>query len=90
VRAFRPPHALHTGQQFSESSGILSTLSTLGFGILFLLRWILLIFSMLILRGVGLIVKAFLGLVIFSDLLLFVGLLKNSIQLPNPRQRPSM
>jgi hypothetical protein len=88
VRAFRLFHALHTGQQFSGSSGISSILSTLGFGILLLLHWILLFFPMLILRGVGLIVKALLGLVIFSNLLLFVGLLKNNIS--NPPQRPSM
>jgi hypothetical protein len=88
VRAFRLLHALHTGQQFSGSSGISSILSTLGFGILLLLHWILLFFPMLILRGVGLIVKALLGLVIFSNLLLFVGLLKNNIS--NPPQRPSM
>jgi hypothetical protein len=45
---------------------------------------------MLILRVVGLIVKALLGLVIFLDLLLFAGLLENNFQLPNPPQRLSM
>jgi hypothetical protein len=90
VRAFRLPHALHTGQQFSGSSGILNTHSSLRFGILFLLRWILLIFPMLIFRVVGLIERALLILVIFSDLLLFVGLLKNNLQLSNLPQRLSM
>jgi hypothetical protein len=45
---------------------------------------------MLILRVVGLIVKALLGLVIFLDLLLFAGLLENNFQLSNPPQRLSM
>jgi hypothetical protein len=51
----------------------------LGFGILLLLRWILTAFLMLILRVVGLIVKALLGLVIFLDLVLFAGLLENNL-----------
>jgi hypothetical protein len=63
------------------------THSSLGFGILLLLHWILLAFLMLILRVVGLIVKALLRLVIFLDLLLVAGLLKNNLQLPNPPQR---
>jgi hypothetical protein len=49
------------------------THSSLGFGILLLLHWILLAFLMLILRVVGLIVKALLRLVIFLDLLLVAG-----------------
>jgi hypothetical protein len=36
VRAFRLPHALHIGRQFSESSGISNTHSILEFGILLL------------------------------------------------------
>jgi hypothetical protein len=90
VRAFRLPHALHIGRQFSESLGISNTLLSLGFGILLLLRWILLSFLMLILWVVGLIERALLGLVIFLDLLLFAGLLKNNFQLHNPPPRPSM
>jgi hypothetical protein len=76
VRAFRLPQALHIGRQFSESSGISNTLLSLGFGIPLLLRWILLVFPMLILRVVGLTERALLRLVIFLDLLLFAGLLK--------------
>jgi hypothetical protein len=45
---------------------------------------------MLILRVVGLIVKALLGLIIFLDLLSFTGILKNNLQLFNPPQRLSM
>jgi hypothetical protein len=44
-----------------------------------LLRWILLVFPILILRVVGLIERAFLILVIFLDLILFAGLLKNNL-----------
>jgi hypothetical protein len=62
----------------------------LGFGILLLLRWILLVFPMVILWIVGLFVKALLRLIIFLDLLSFVGLLENNLQLPNPPQRLSM
>jgi hypothetical protein len=90
VRAFRLPHALHIRWQFSEVSGISSTLLSLGFGILLLLRWILLAFLMLILRVVGLTERALLGLVIFLDLLSFAGLLKNSVQLYSLPPRPSM
>jgi hypothetical protein len=52
---------------------------SLGFGILFLLCLILLNFPMLILRGVGLIERALLVLVIFFDLLFFAGLLENNL-----------
>jgi hypothetical protein len=90
VRIFRLPHALRIGQQFNEYSGISKTHSSLGFGILVLLHWILSAFLMLILWVVGLIVKALLGLVIFLDLLSFAGLLKNNLQLSNPSQRLSM
>jgi hypothetical protein len=45
---------------------------------------------MLILRVVGLIERALLGLVIFLDLLLFAGLLRNNLQLPNPPKKLSM
>jgi hypothetical protein len=79
VRAFRLSHALHTGRQFSEPSGISNTLLSLGFGILLLLRWILLAFPMLILRVMGLTERALLGLVIFLDLLSFASLLENNL-----------
>jgi hypothetical protein len=62
----------------------------LRFGILLLLCWILLVFLMLILRVVGLTERVLLVLVIFWDLLLFAGLLKNNFQLSNPPQRLSM
>jgi hypothetical protein len=65
VRTFRLPHDLHIGRQFSESSGISNTHSSLGFGILLLLRWIMFVFPMLILRVVGLTERALLVLVIF-------------------------
>jgi hypothetical protein len=42
------------------------------------------------LRVVGLTERALLVLVIFLNLLLFVGLLKNNLHLPNPPQRASM
>jgi hypothetical protein len=90
VHAFRLLHALHTGWQFSESLGIPNILLSLGFGILFLLRLILLALPMLILRVVGLIESALLVLVIFLDLLLFVGLLSNSLLLHSSPPRPSM
>jgi hypothetical protein len=83
-------HPLRIRQQFSGFSGISNTHSSLEFGILLLLCWILLVFPMLILRVVGLTERALLGLVIFLDLLSFVGLLKNNFQLPNPPQRLSM
>jgi hypothetical protein len=63
---------------------ISNTHSNLGFSILLLLRLILFIFSMLILRDMGLTERALLVHVIFSDLLLFAGLLKNNLQLLNP------
>jgi hypothetical protein len=75
---FRLLHALHIGRPFNEFSGISNTHSSLGFGILLLLRWILLVFPMLILRVVGLTERALLILVIFC-LLSFVGLLKNNL-----------
>jgi hypothetical protein len=90
VRAFSLPHALHIGRQFSESLDISNIYSSLGFGILLLLHWFLLTFLMLILRVVGLTETTLLVLVIFLDLLLFAGLLKNNIQLPNPPQKLSM
>jgi hypothetical protein len=46
------PHDLHIGRQFNEFLGISNTLFSLRFGILLLLRWILLAFPMLILRVV--------------------------------------
>jgi hypothetical protein len=58
---------------------ISKTHSSLGFGILLLLHWILLSFLMLMLRAVELIVKAILGLIIFLDLLSFADLLKNNL-----------
>jgi hypothetical protein len=84
VCVFRLLHTLHIGHQFSESSGTSNTLLNLGFGILLLLCLILLAFLMLILRVMGLTERALLILVIFLDLLSFAGLLKNSLQLPNP------
>jgi hypothetical protein len=84
VCAVRLPRAFHIRQLFNKSSGTSNTLSSLGFGIPLLLYWILLVFSMLILWVVGLIKRALLVLVIFLDLLLFVGLLKNNLQLHNP------
>jgi hypothetical protein len=79
VCAFRLPRALRIGHQFSGFSGISNTLLSLGFGILLLHHWILLVFPMLILRVVGLIERALLGLAIFLDLLSFAGLLGNSL-----------
>jgi hypothetical protein len=90
VRAFRLPHALRIGWQFSGFSGISNTLLSLRFCILLLLRWILLVFSMLILWVVGLTKKALLGLAIFLDLLSFDGLLGNSLQLHSLSPRLSM
>jgi hypothetical protein len=87
---FQSSHALHIGRQFSESSGISNTLLSLGFGILLLPRWILLVFLILILRVVGLTERALLGLAIFLNLLSFAGLLENNIQLHSPPLRPSM
>jgi hypothetical protein len=79
VRIFNLPNALHIGQQFSESLGTSNIHPNLGFGILLLIRLILLAFSMLILRVVGLIERALLIHAIFSDLLLFVGLPENNL-----------
>jgi hypothetical protein len=56
--------------QFNGFSGISNTPLSLGFGILFLLCWILLVFPMLILRVVGLTERALLALIIFLDLLI--------------------
>jgi hypothetical protein len=57
---------------------------SLGFGILFLLRLILLGFLMLISRGVRLTKRALLILAIFSDLLLYVGQLASNLLLRSP------
>jgi hypothetical protein len=84
VHAFRLPHGLHIGQQFNESSGTSNTLLSLGFGILLLLRLILLSFPMLISRVVGLTERALLVLAIFLNLLLFVGQLASSLLLHSP------
>jgi hypothetical protein len=84
VCAFRLPHTLHIGRRSSEFSGISNTLLSLGFGILLLRRWILLVFLMLILWVVGLTERALLALVIFLDLFSFASLLRNSLQLHNP------
>jgi hypothetical protein len=83
VHAFRLPRALRIVKQFNESSGISNKLLSLGFGILLLLRSILLAFRMLILRVVELIKKALLVHVTFLDLLSFVGLLANNLLLLN-------
>jgi hypothetical protein len=79
VHAFRLPHALRIVKQFNESSGISNKLLSLGFDILFLLRWIFLDFSMLILLEVVLTERALLITVISSDPLLFAGLLENNL-----------
>jgi hypothetical protein len=84
VHTFRLPHTLHIIKQFSESLGISNKLLSLGFGIPFLHRLILLAFLMLILLVVGLIEKALLVHDIFLDLLLCVGLLTNNHLLHNP------
>jgi hypothetical protein len=76
VHTFRLPHALHIVKQFSETSGISNKLLSLGFGILLLLRWILLAFQILILLEVALTERALLVPSIFSNPLLFAGLLK--------------
>jgi hypothetical protein len=90
VHSFRLSHVLYIGQQFNESSGISNTHSNLRFDILLLLRLILLVFSMLILRVVGLTERALLVHVIFLDLLLFVGQLTNCLLSHSPQQRLSM
>jgi hypothetical protein len=84
VHAFRLPHTLHIGLQFSESSINSETHSSLEFGIPLLLRLILLAFLMLILWVVGFTERALLILVIFMDLLLFVGQLASSLLSHNP------
>jgi hypothetical protein len=63
---------------------------SLGFGILLLLRLILLSFSMLISLVVELTERALLALAIFLDLFLFVGLLVSSLLLYSPPQRLSI
>jgi hypothetical protein len=90
VHTFRLSHILHIRWQFSEFSGISNTLLSLRFGILLLLRLILSTFLMLILPIVGLTERALLVLVIFLDLLSFVGLLENSFLLHSSPPRPSM
>jgi hypothetical protein len=77
---FRLPDALHIGLPFSKSSVISNILLSLGFGILLLPRWTLLVFLMMV---VGLIERALLVLVIFLDLLSF-AILKNNLHLLNP------
>jgi hypothetical protein len=86
---FRLPHTLHNGQRFSKSSGISNTHLNLEFGIQPLHHLILLAFPMFILRVVGLTEKALLVQAIFLYLLLFVGLLINSLLSHNPPQSPS-
>jgi hypothetical protein len=90
VYAFRLPHALRIVKQFSESSGISNKLLSLVFDILLLLRWILLAFWMLILLKVVLTERALLVPVIFSNPLLFAGILENNLQLLNLLQRLSI
>jgi ABC-type transport system involved in multi-copper enzyme maturation permease subunit len=81
MRAFRLPHALHIGRQFSGFSGISNTLLSLRFGIHLLHRLILLSFPMLISWVVGSTERALLALVFFLGLLSFAGLLENNLQL---------
>jgi hypothetical protein len=57
---------------------------------LLLLHWILLAFRMLIFLEVVLIERELLVPAIFSNPLLFAGLLRNNLQLLNPPQRLSM
>jgi hypothetical protein len=90
MHAFRLPHALHIGRQFSKFLDISNTLLSLGFDILLHLHLILLGFPMLISWGVRLTERALLVLAIFSDLLLYVGQLACSLLLHSPPQRPSM
>jgi hypothetical protein len=90
VHAFRLPHALRIGLSLNEFSSMSNILLSLRFSILLLLRWILFVFLMLSLWVMGLTERALLVHVIFLDLLLFVGLLKNNLQLLNPPQRLSM
>jgi hypothetical protein len=81
VHVFRLPHTLHIIRRFSESSGISNKLLSLEFGILLLLHWILLAFWMLVLLEVVLTERALLLATIFSDPLLFTGLLGKNLQL---------
>jgi hypothetical protein len=81
VHVFRLPHTLRIIRQFSESSGISNKLLSLEFGILLLLHWILLAFWMLVLLEVVLTERALLLATIFSDRLLFAGLLGKNLQL---------
>jgi hypothetical protein len=76
--------------QFNESSSTSNRHLNLGFDILLLLCLILLAFPMLILWIVGLTERVLMVLVIFLDLFLFAGLLKNNIYLFNPSHRMSM
>jgi hypothetical protein len=84
VHAFRLPHALCIVKQFNKFLGISNKLMSLEFGILLLLWWIMLAFRMLILLEVVLTERALLVPVIFSNPLLFAGLLRNNLQLFNP------
>jgi hypothetical protein len=70
--------------------GISNTILSLGFGILPLLRLILLAFPMIILRVVGLTERALRGLVFFLDFLSFAGLLESGLLLHSPLPRLSM
>jgi hypothetical protein len=63
---------------------------SLGFGILLLLRLILLGFPMLILQVVKLTERGLLALAIFLDLLLFIGQLINNLLLHSLPQRLSI
>jgi hypothetical protein len=81
VHVFRLPHTLHIIRWFSESLGISNKLLSLEFGILLLLHWILLAFWMLVLLEVVLTERALLLATIFSDPLLFAGLLGKNLQL---------
>jgi hypothetical protein len=85
MHTFSLLHAPHIGHHFSESSVTSNRLLSLGFGILLLLRLLLLGFPMLILWGVGLTERALLILVIFSDLFLYVGHLTSSLLLHSPQ-----
>jgi hypothetical protein len=87
---FQPSPRSSHGRQFNKSSGTSNTLLSLGFGILLLLRLILLGFLMLISRGVRLTKRALLLLAIFSNLLLYVGQLASSLLLHSPPQRLSI
>jgi hypothetical protein len=83
------PHTLHR-QAVQRIFRYPNKLLSLGFGILLLLRWILLAFRMLILLEVVLTERALLVPAIFLNPLLFSGLLRNNLQLLNPPQRLSI